>query len=80
MAQQELPLAKLLDLLVSKGVRVYRNDGMHIEFSAPEAEEPKAAAGEGPPETCKCGHAVYEHQNGLCLHCDPEKCIVAVPS
>lgn len=68
------PLTELLDLLKTKGVRVFREGDLHIEFGPPEqpADELK------PPqvrEACSCGHAVWEHTNGLCMHCDPGKCV-----
>lgn len=78
MKSNELPLPKLLDLLKSKGVRIFRDGPLHIEFGAPEAAEPTKMVtldeGQKPAE-CPCGHQEWQHTNGLCVVCaDPAQC------
>lgn len=79
-------LGSLIDLLRSKGVRVYREsettaDGealanVEIELE-PTVVEHRAEKQqpEPDPDICSCGHFAHEHQDGLCLRgCDAEAC------
>lgn len=70
-------ISRLLDLLKSKGVRAFSGLGIDVDLSAPDAGEPTrmVTLDESKPPECPCGHAVWEHVNGLCSTCaDPSKC------
>jgi len=78
MADSELSrLADILDLLRSKGVRIYRETehGIDVEFDPPTVEHPDAKPAPD-PDRCSCGHMAHEHgPGGLCLHgCEPSSC------
>ena len=71
-------LASVIDLLRSKGVSIYRADGLELQLGplpgAPHAVESASA------DRCKCGHPKWEHDSssGLCLvGCDAETCVEA---
>jgi hypothetical protein len=70
-------LSALLDLLRSRGVRVYRETehGIDVEFEPTTIEHPDAKPAPD-PDRCACGHMAHEHgDGGLCLHgCDPSSC------
>ncbi len=78
-------LSALLDLLKAKGVAKYdgwcpldggQRDRVVVTF-APTAPPPDTSREEPskPQDECKCGHALAEHQDGLCMHaCEEEKC------
>ena len=74
-------LLTFLDQLRSKGVRAYRGefDGKRIEVElGPEVTQDAPGPATVKPEEptlCRCGCAIYEHTNGLCLKgCEPEAC------
>ncbi len=70
-------LSKLTDAMKARGVRAFEVDGIRVEFHAVDAApmDPLPLADDGPTK-CKCGHAPYEHQNGLCLQCaEPSLCL-----
>jgi len=71
-------LGELLDLLRSKGVRVFSGPhgigSIHVEFGPAEVKDvpTKPVPDE---EKCLCGCPVHAHVNGLCIfNCGPEKC------
>jgi hypothetical protein len=78
-------LAEILDLLRSKGVRIYRGavgldsegrtEQAEIEFEPTVIDHPDAKPAPD-PDRCACGHMAHEHgDGGLCLHgCDPSSC------
>jgi hypothetical protein len=70
-------LNALLDLLRSKGVRVYRETehGIDVELEPTVIEHPDAKPAPD-PDRCACGHMAHEHgPGGLCLHgCEPSAC------
>jgi hypothetical protein len=78
-------LAEILDLLRSKGVRIYRGavgldsegrtEQAEIEFEPTVIDHPDAKPSPD-PDRCACGHMAHEHgDGGLCLHgCDPSSC------
>lgn len=75
-AQELERLGALLDLLRSKGVRVFRETehGIDVEFEPTIIDHPDAKPAPD-PDRCACGHMTHEHSNGLCLHgCEPEAC------
>ena len=70
-------LADILDLLRSKGVRIYRETAHGIEVEFEPSIDPRPEAKPAPdPDRCACGHMAHEHgDGGLCLHgCDPSSC------
>lgn len=72
-------VSALLDLLKAKGVGRFTGNGMCIEFgpiTPIPLDVPKEADAPQPDaDTCRCGHSLTEHTNGLCLHaCDIELC------
>ena len=74
-------VARLADVLRSKGVKVFKVGGLEMELH-PSVESVSEPMPQQPPvpkedaDTCKCGHAHYAHQSGLCIHgCAVEKCV-----
>lgn len=81
-------LSALLDLLKAKGVTHARLEPwayppsdafakcgvIDVTFAAPIEPMPDSEDAKE-PDMCRCGHALAEHQGGLCMHaCDEEKC------
>ncbi len=76
------PLLQMIDELKARGLRSFSGtlDGspVVIEFGPPQErvsvdDKPVVSVDN---EACRCGHAGFQHQIGLCLlGCDPEKCI-----
>lgn len=69
-------LGALIDLLRSKGVRVYRASETTTELELePTVVEHRAEKQQPDPDLCSCGHLSHEHQDGLCLMgCDADAC------
>lgn len=70
-------IAKLCDMLRSKGVAIFEGAGVKIEFGALESDVIDAHPGKtADVDMCRCGHPLYAHMNGGCIEgCEPEKCI-----
>lgn len=70
-------LTAAIDMLRARGVSKYTDvagGGFELEFFPPQPAELKPEAPQLDTK-CKCGHAPYEHNAGLCiLGCDPTKC------
>lgn len=75
-------LTACMDMLRARGVSKYTDiagGGFVVEFFPPQPPELKDAA-PAVETKCKCGHATYEHNAGLCiLGCDPTKCAPEKP-
>ena len=79
-------LSALLDLLRSKGVTKYfgamdddpKSLRVEIELALADAPAKSDEKDDSPItdiETCRCGHALFTHTNGLCGEgCDVERC------
>ncbi len=75
----KLSLLRMIDELQKRGVKSFSGliDGEQVALEfGPLTEPVPASAPFVDPEQCRCGHAGFQHQSGLCiLGCDPEKCI-----
>lgn len=69
-------VSDLADMLRAKGVTNFEGGGIKLEFGAPVDTTPhKEAAPAVDLDLCKCGHASYQHVNGLCIvGCTVETC------
>lgn len=74
-----IDLGELLKVVRAAGAAKFSGFGISVEFAPTpgEVSDPKPAPTDVATDTCRCGHAVYEHTNGFCHHCDPEKCVDA---
>lgn len=65
-------------MLRAKGVKHFELDhqgGVKMELGVADEKLPAMSAKEADPEQCRCGHPVWAHTNGLCVHsCDVETC------
>jgi hypothetical protein len=70
-------LTAAVDMLRARGVSKYTDiagGGFVVEFF-PSLPDVKAEPAAELTEKCACGHALYEHNAGLCIQgCDPIKC------
>lgn len=76
----EQALLTFVDRLRGAGVKSYKGqfdgDLIELELGPPVIAEPQPSKPEADPDKCRCGHMVYEHNQGLCLvGCDAEKCV-----
>ncbi len=68
-------LGTLIDLLRTKGVRSFEDNGLKLELGA-ALDDGKSTMPAVDPELCRCGHGLHAHTNGLCiLGCDASACL-----